>query len=77
MKNLENKLHLSALGRPTVLTPEVEKSKVNHLLAILDGDFPLTTMDVRMCVKRVLDQEGRDIQFFNANLPGMQIKIKV
>ena len=57
-------------GGQTVLTHEMEKSLVDHLMHVSKWGFPFDMLDLRMTVKRILDQEGRAISRFKKNVPG-------
>ena len=57
-------------GGQTVLTPATEQSIVNHLLAVSEWGFPFDMVDLRMCVKHLLDKDGINVPKFKDNMPG-------
>ena len=57
-------------GNQTVLTHKMEKSLVDHLMHVSEWGFPFDMLDLRMTVKRILDQEGRVVSRFKESVPG-------
>jgi len=67
---LQNK-NPNSVGGPTALSPEEESEILCKLLLCSDYGYPLSLLDLRMIVKSYLDCEGRTIERFSNNLPGV------
>ena len=57
-------------GGQTILTSEMERSIIHHLLFVSEWGFPFDTMDLRMTVKRIPGKQGITIPRFKDNVPG-------
>lgn len=68
----EENLVLTKCGHPTVFTLEEEQSFVQHLLLLAEYDIPITTDELKMCVRNYLEEAGREVKFFKNNTPGKE-----
>lgn len=72
-KTLWNKVkgkHTQTVGGQTLLTEVEERHLVDVVLAASEFGSPLTAFDLRMVVKKYLDESGKTIRKFANNLPG-------
>lgn len=59
-------------GGQTVFTNEEEECFVEHILAVAQWGFPFDLLDIRMLVKRYIEQKGITITKFVNNTPGVE-----
>lgn len=60
----------SVIGGPRVFTQEEEEGFKNHILKLAEFGFPVTTTDLRFCVKYFLLKTGRSVPKFKNGMPG-------
>lgn len=74
-KTLWNKVngkHLAKPGGQPVLTEVEERHIVDVVVASAEYGSPITSLELRMIVKRYLDSVGKQISKFSDNLPGTE-----
>lgn len=64
--------HTKAVGKPPILSEDEEKCIVAHIIALSDLGIPIGMQDVRVIVKKYLDDNKRHIKIFKNNLPGWE-----
>ena len=72
-KTIQNKAkgrHAGATGHPPIFTSAQEDTMVKLIQVCGEWSCPLSTIDIRMIAKRILDTEGRTVHLFKDNLPG-------
>lgn len=69
LSNHMNKKHQGKHGHPTVLTEEEEKKIVEHMKIVSEWGFPFDNIDLRVCVRTMLNMQGRKILLFKENMP--------
>uniref|UniRef100_A0A915IQR8 HTH psq-type domain-containing protein n=1 Tax=Romanomermis culicivorax TaxID=13658 RepID=A0A915IQR8_ROMCU len=70
---LQNKIkhwHMNPVGKPKVFSEDEENKMVDYILLCASWGFPMTKLDVRYLAKSYIDKLGREVTFFNKNLPG-------
>lgn len=65
------KQHDNNWGRPTIFTENEEKCFTEHIIYMSDYGFPVDKTDLRYIIKSYLDRQGRKINTFKNNLPGL------
>ena len=65
-------LHKMPYGGQTVFTKEQEESLVKVIQVCGDWSCPLSTLEIRMIARRILNKEGRSVPCFKKNLPGTE-----
>jgi hypothetical protein len=64
------KKHTLSMGGQPVLTDNEEKVIAHNVATMGDWGFPVDALDLRMLVKRYLEERGRTVRKFPNNLPG-------
>lgn len=72
LSNKMNNKHNQNIGHPTVLTNEEEIDIVQHMIVISEWGFPFDMFDLRICVRTLLDKQGRTVNMFQNNLPSCE-----
>ncbi len=63
-------IQLRPIGHPPSLSPEEERSFVQHLIVVAEWGFPFSNLDLRLMVKAYLDKANRRVSQFKNNIPG-------
>ena len=72
IKNKLKERHTKEIGRPTTLTEVEESAIVSHVIVLADLGIPIGMQDVRVIVKKYLDDNKRTVLSFKENLPGWE-----
>jgi len=69
LSNKLNKKHGEKIGHPTVLTGAEELEIVKYMHTVSEWGFPFDYTDLRICVRTMLNKQGRKVEIFQNNLP--------
>lgn len=69
LSNKMNKKHGDKTGHPLVLTDTEELEIVKYMQTVSDWGFPFDYTDLRVCVRTMLNKQGRNVKMFQNNLP--------
>lgn len=62
--------HTKTAGKPIALSDSEEKVFVSHIVAFADLGIPVGMHDVKIIIKKYLDDQGKSIKQFKNNLIG-------
>lgn len=71
LHNRYNGKHGRTTGGQTALTAAEDRAIIQALTTCSDWGFPLSLLDLRIFVKCYLDKQGRNVDKFSNNTPGV------